>query len=193
MNGRMIAITVAALAAAGIPSWPAVAPPASPEAQAELAASLPHPQPKGRSPLRTSSAERHCLALNVYWESRGQPQAGQAAVAHVTLNRVGNADFPDTICGVVTQSAGAGICQFGWWCTARHRMPPEGADWGEAQAVAARVLAGAADPTGGALYFHHVNERPRFAIGRYAGPVRIGAHVFFRLAEKPAAKVVVRH
>ena len=49
--------------------------------------------------------EAKCLADNVYFEAKGQPAIGQSAVAHVTLNRVGRDDYPDTICGVVWQKA----------------------------------------------------------------------------------------
>lgn len=47
--------------------------------------------------------EIKCLADNIYRESTGQPGLGQRAVAHVTLNRVKRADFPNTICKVVWQ------------------------------------------------------------------------------------------
>lgn len=48
-----------------------------------------------------------CLALNVYWEARGEPEAGQHAVAQVTLNR---ADWKnDKVCEVVTKPK-----QFSW-------------------------------------------------------------------------------
>ena len=42
-----------------------------------------------------------CLARNVYHESRGEPMAGQYAVAEVTMNRVASRHFPDTVCDVV--------------------------------------------------------------------------------------------
>ena len=44
-----------------------------------------------------------CLALNVYHEARGEPTAGQYAVAKVTMNRVASKHYPDTICQVVFQ------------------------------------------------------------------------------------------
>lgn len=43
----------------------------------------------------------NCLILNIYHEARGEPLAGQYAVAEVTLNRVASPRFPDTICDVV--------------------------------------------------------------------------------------------
>ena len=68
------------------------------------------------------------LAKNVYFEARNQGIAGQLAVASVTLNRVADRRFPNTIKEVVTQSLyrnswrdGTPIpikhkCQFSWWC-----------------------------------------------------------------------------
>ena len=45
--------------------------------------------------------EAFCLAQNVYFEARNQPLAGQMAVISVTVNRVNDGRFPNTICGVV--------------------------------------------------------------------------------------------
>jgi len=42
-----------------------------------------------------------CLATNIYWEARNQSFAGQIAVGLVTLNRVRDFRFPDTVCDVV--------------------------------------------------------------------------------------------
>ena len=44
-----------------------------------------------------------CLAKNIYFEARNEPFAGQFAVALVTLNRVNDSAFPNTICKVVYQ------------------------------------------------------------------------------------------
>ena len=44
-----------------------------------------------------------CLAMAIYFEARGEPTVGQIAVAHVIMNRVESDDFPNTVCGVVTQ------------------------------------------------------------------------------------------
>lgn len=61
-----------------------------------------------------------CLAHNIYFEARGEPLKGQMAVGFVTLNRVRNKNYPDTICEVVTQSDiisnGIEVCQFSWFC-----------------------------------------------------------------------------
>ncbi|MBC7905871.1 MAG: cell wall hydrolase [Rhodospirillaceae bacterium] len=145
-------------------------------------AAIPQLQPVAAPALKpaktVSPAELRCLAMNVYWESRGQPVAGQAAVAHVTLNRASSPSFPASICGVVHQS-----CQFGWTCDGKGNQPTDAAAWAESVDVAKRALAGEPDPTGGALYFHHVEERPQWARGRYGTRVVIGQHVFFNVKD----------
>ena len=63
-----------------------------------------------------------CLALNMYFEARSEPIAGQIAVAEVTLNRVASPDYPNTICEVVLQERGR-TCQFSWWCDGKSDTP----------------------------------------------------------------------
>ena len=49
-----------------------------------------------------------CLALNMYFEARSEPIAGQIAVAEVTLNRVASPHYPNTVCEVVLQDNSEG-------------------------------------------------------------------------------------
>lgn len=166
---------VAALVVAG-PVGPAWAPRPSQDAvppQVEPVAVAPAPPAK-----TVSAAELRCLVLNVYWEARGQPLDGQAAVAHVTLNRTNSPAFPASICGVVHQS-----CQFGWTCDGKADQPTDPAAWDESVEVAKRALAGEPDPTSGALYFHQLAEKPQWARGRYDNRVVIGQHVFFNVKD----------
>lgn len=176
MDGRHLLLVVAALAGTGTLPAPAWAPRPDVAAQAALAALRPPPVLKR---VAVADDERRCLALNVYWEARGEPESGKNAVAHVTLNRVGAAAFPATICGVVRQGGRDGPCQFGWYCDGRPDDPTDPAAWRDALAIADRALAGARDPTGGALYFHGLHERPQWAQTRYGRKTTIGQHVFF--------------
>ena len=48
--------------------------------------------------------EQRCLAEAVYFELRSEPEAGQAAVAQVVLNRVKSGLYPSNVCGVVYQN-----------------------------------------------------------------------------------------
>jgi len=42
-----------------------------------------------------------CLADNIFWEARSQPEIGQLGIAYVTLNRVKSKRYENTICDVV--------------------------------------------------------------------------------------------
>lgn len=180
MNGRMTTTAALALLAMIGASPPAQAPRPSPEADARLMAQAPRFLPK-LNPLMVSFEELECLAKNVYFEARGEPEAGRVAVAHVTLNRVGANSFPDTICGVVRQGGRQPPCQFEWYCNDKSNRPADAVAWLDAQAIAYRVLTGAEeDPTDGALYFHNVALKPGWAALR-TGTTIIGRHVFFRL------------
>lgn len=53
--------------------------------------------------------ELMCMAKNIYFESRGEPEAGQFMVGFITMNRVRDKRWPNTICKVVYQDA-----QFSW-------------------------------------------------------------------------------
>jgi spore germination cell wall hydrolase CwlJ-like protein len=68
-----------------------------------------HGKPKQQAARDLSEDDLFCMIQNVYHESRGEDALGQAAVAHVTLNRVCSSAYPDTVCGVVWQKG-----QFSW-------------------------------------------------------------------------------
>lgn len=129
---------------------------------------------------RRDAGELTCLALNVYHEARSESPEGQAAVAHVTLNRARARSFPGDICGVVTQQAG-GRCQFSWVCDENPVAPRNRAAYDRALGVAARALRGATpDPTGGATHFIAAAiDTPGWA-RRLTETARIGGHRFFR-------------
>jgi len=123
-----------------------------------------------------------CLALNVYFESRAEPRAGQLAVAYTTLNRVHDERFPDTICDVVLQGGETkrGRCQFSWWCDGRSDAVTETAAWEESVRIARYALQRrAADPTQGALYFHSTGVDPRWS-RHMKLTAKIGRHLFYR-------------
>ncbi len=66
-----------------------------------------------------------CLAQNAYFEARGEPNIGIAAVSEVVIERTKNPAYPSSICQVVKQSKvvrGRKICQFSWYCEGK-KMP----------------------------------------------------------------------
>lgn len=122
-----------------------------------------------------------CLALAVYFEAGGESLAGQAAVAHVVLNRAQHAGFPGGVCGVVRQGGEQRPCQFGWYCDGRSDQPTSSRMWRSAQEVAHEVLAGRIDdPTDGALYFAPARANRPAWTKRLTQIARIGGHVFYR-------------
>ncbi len=123
-----------------------------------------------------SERERNCLALNVYFESRGESQIGQEFVGWVTLNRVMDPDFPNTICAVVWQDE-----QFSWTHDGKSDKPKDKAAWATAQAIAGEVLLSYGverDPTEGATYFHAAHVNPSWAKG-FDRVVQIDRHIFY--------------
>ncbi|KQT35407.1 cell wall hydrolase [Sphingomonas sp. Leaf412] len=112
-----------------------------------------------------------CLAGAIYFESRGEPLAGQLGVAQVILNRAESGRFADNVCDVITQRG-----QFGFVRGGRIPPVPTNADWRRAVAVAKVAMADAWDgPAERALYFN--TSRPGGAKVKVAA---IGNHLFYR-------------
>jgi len=125
-----------------------------------------------------------CLALNVYFESRGEPEAGQLAVAEVTMNRLASRSYPDTVCEVVYEKRWDTLRKryvgaFSW--TEFDSLPePAGEEWHRARRVAEAVYYGREPPVlDGAMFYHATYTKPSWAKGKRR-VARIGRHVFYR-------------
>lgn len=130
-------------------------------------------------PQSKPSAELECLARAVYFEARGEPIKGQAAVAEVVVNRTQSPYFPRTICGVVQQSGGGG-CQFSFVCDGKSDKIADRTAWYVAEKIASAYVDGTPRTlTEGATYFHTPAVKPSWA-HRFAMTVRIGSHYFYR-------------
>ena len=138
--------------------------------------------------------QRHCLALNIYHESRGDSFAGQAAVADVVMNRVEDTYYPNTVCEVVKQSVWVEnwkgnmvpkrhMCQFSWFCDGVSDDPGDPDAWMESYMMAEEVYdkGNWRGMTEGATHYHALHVRPKWAQDRgmeYTGT--IGQHEFYR-------------
>ena len=91
----------------------------------------------------TSDIQLMARAIN--GEARGEPYEGQVAVGAVILNRVKNANFPNTIAGVIYQSGAFTAVADG-----QINVPIEE---GSTVYKAARDAMNGWDPTGGAIYY----------------------------------------
>jgi cell wall hydrolase len=137
------------------------------------------------SPLRIADPAEvahdiDCLTAAVYYEARGEPREGQAAVAQVVLNRLRDAHFPKTVCGVVYQGLASHECQFTFACngaTAARREPDA---WDRAKAVATRALDGYVTPAVGGATHYHVASLGEIWGNQLVRVARIGQHVFYR-------------
>lgn len=118
--------------------------------------------------------EAQCLASTVYYESKGEPLAGQLAVAQTILNRAHSGRFPETACGVVRQHG-----QFSFLRAGAIPTPPRGsAAWATAVAIAVIAERGLWKQTApDALYFHAASVSPGWGRQRVAA---LGHHIFFR-------------
>lgn len=126
-----------------------------------------------------------CLALAVYYEARGEPVAGQIAVAQVVMNRVESHAYPDTVCGVVTQPY-----QFSFFNSQKntnvdqrinrlvHKITDK-KSWSQSQYIAKAILQG--HDTGlTALFYHAETVSPYWSKSpKLRRVAAIGNHIFY--------------
>ena len=125
-----------------------------------------------------------CLALNIYHEARGEPTAGQYAVAEVTLNRVASPHYPNTICEVVYQKNWDSIRRryvgaFSW---TEFEVKPKlkKKEWHRAIEVATAIYHHDQESElDGALFYHARSIKPSWA-HKKTPVARIGRHIFYR-------------
>lgn len=135
--------------------------------------------------------ELTCLACNIYYEARNQSEAGQLAVAMVTLNRLRSPNYPKSICAVVWETrrsarTGATVAQFSWTLEQRSR-PTDAAAWRTAVKLAQQAVQAIdqpelePDPSLGAMFFHAWYVSPDWSTdGSLDMVTRIGDHLFYR-------------
>jgi spore germination cell wall hydrolase CwlJ-like protein len=125
--------------------------------------------------------EVRCLALNIYFEARSEPELGQRAVAHVVMNRVAHPGYPDTVCEVIQQGGEERLhrCQFSWWCDGQSDRPVNRKAWEQALRLAHEVFFGISeDSTDGALWYHATYVKPYWSEILLRGD-KIGRHIFY--------------
>ena len=139
------------------------------------------------------NGDRFCMAQNIYFEAGNQPLSGKLAVANVTMNRVEDLQFPETICGVVydvkewrTSWSGKlvpviGQCQFSWYCDGKSDDPKDSITWLESIRIADIILGSDQylDITDGALWYHADYIHPYWA-DHLERLVVIENHIFYK-------------
>jgi spore germination cell wall hydrolase CwlJ-like protein len=132
---------------------------------------------------KDSARQMRCLAEAIYFEARSEPEAGQAAVAQVVLNRVRSGIFPTNVCAVVYQDRNRPFaCQFSFACEGKSLRVEEPAAWATATRIAEAVVSGANyNPRlAEALNYHAYYVYPFWA-PTLRRVDRIGAHIFYAM------------
>ena len=122
----------------------------------------------GTGSSSTNSNDVNLLARLVYGEARGEPYAGQVAVAAVVLNRVKSSSFPNTIAGVIYQRGAFNVVDDG-----QINLSPNST----AKKAAQDALNGW-DPSYGAIYYFNPNTATNKWIWSRPMTVTIGKHRF---------------
>jgi spore germination cell wall hydrolase CwlJ-like protein len=136
-----------------------------------------------------------CMAKNIYYEARGEPIEGKAAVARVVLNRV-QYGFAKTPCAVIYQTTPvektndegivylSKLCQFSWVCDNKGEPNKNSATYKESAEVAYQVLAynkyKEIVPSS-TLFFHNIHVDPSWP---YKQVAKIGNHIFYSKSKK---------
>jgi N-acetylmuramoyl-L-alanine amidase len=111
------------------------------------------------------------LTLNVYHEARSEPQIGQLAVAHVTLNRASQSK--KTVEQVVTAPH-----QFSWTFLQKSYYPKETDAFIGCLQTAMKAMT-TSDFTKGATFYHRKDVHPKWASHK-TYVARYGTHLFYR-------------
>jgi hypothetical protein len=188
----------AALAEAitGAPAAPVEAPELVPEQVVFVAGEVVQPLPSAEpdeTPVLTEAGSLHelvgmidtdvpmdsemrCLAGAVYFEARGEPLAGQLAVAQVIINRTEDGRFPRSYCGVVAQPG-----QFSFMRGTRMPAVRKGSPaWERAVAVAQIAHRGLWESgAGNAVFFHARYVKPGWSRTK-TRLAQIDTHIFYR-------------
>ncbi len=127
--------------------------------------------------VESPGQEMGCLAMNIYFEGRGESARGRAAIASVTMNRVHSKRYPNTICEVVWQRK-----QFSWTTISpRHHVINDIAAWNQALLVAKLFVNGAQiSLVGDATHYHSVNVQPSWQDATKLVAL-VGDHYFYSL------------
>jgi spore germination cell wall hydrolase CwlJ-like protein len=134
---------------------------------------------------KDAARQMRCLAEAIYFESRGEPENGQAAVAQVVLNRVRSGIYPASVCGVVYQDRNRPFaCQFSFACEGKSLRIEEPGPWAVATRIAQEVVSGVNyNPKVGEAVNYHANYVSPFWIGYLRKVDHIGNHIFYAMRE----------
>jgi len=131
---------------------------------------------------RARAKAEKCLADAIYFESRGEVERGQIAVAQVVINRVFSGYYPDDVCGTVYQNAHRHLaCQFTFACEGKSLVVNDQPSWARATRIARDMLDGKLwlNEVGKATHYHAYWVKPHW-VREMRTLQKIGVHTFYR-------------
>ena len=137
--------------------------------------------------VNADESEIECLAQNIYHEARSESTAGRMAVALVTLNRVNDKRFPNSICGVVKQTKyypsgniDLHSCQFSWYCDGKPDTIKDENCYRDILLIAEVMYTyETEDFTEGSLWYHSPKVKPKWSMV-YNKTIVIDNHIFYK-------------
>ncbi len=138
------------------------------------------------APSPALADDKSCLAEAMYYEARDQGWRGMLAVGIVIQNRVRDARYPGTICGVVKQGRyrnGNPVrhkCQFSYYCDGKPERPAEKRPWSAARDLAILLTTTEVEVAGleDATHYHATWVKPSWS-RVLAKRQQIGGHIFY--------------
>ena len=118
----------------------------------------------------SNTSDLQLMARAINGEARGEPYEGQVAVGAVTLNRVKDSRFPNTISGVIYQS--------GAFTAVADGQINSPIDEGSTVYKAAQDAMNGWDPTGGCVYYFNPDTATNSWIWSRPHVITIGKHRF---------------
>jgi len=122
-----------------------------------------------------------CMANNIFYEAGSETIAGQAAVAHVVLNRVRHG-FAANPCNVIhqkTYTQDRTFCQFSWVCENKQQPNKNNPKYKVAMQVAYEVMVMGMHTDvvpKSTLFFHNTTVEPNWPHRKVK---QIGNHIFY--------------
>ncbi len=128
------------------------------------------------------TSEMKCLAEAIYFEARGEAIEGQYAVGEVIINRVLSKDFPNSVCGVISEGASRlNACQFSYNCDGKLETITEKKIYERILKLSKMLLEPSARfLTSGATFYHSKLVSPSWS-KKFIKTNEIGNHVFYKL------------
>jgi len=126
-----------------------------------------------------TKSDIYWMTQNIYHESRGESINGQYMVGVVTMNRLHNGRWGNTIKQVVTSPS-----QFSWYSDNISNVPSNINSWNRSRGVAIRVISdynvrGRHGGRRGITHYHNNTVRPRWSRKMHRVKT-IGNHTFYK-------------